>query len=109
MRIFFKRRVRCVFSPEGGAARKKPSCRSVVQTDEIVLNGRMVMKRGNTQGGLYFLVHFLVEVTSFYVLTCYTQSPYIWVLALIYDFAAFVPQGLFGWLRDRGLYVNFAL
>lgn len=67
------------------------------------------MKRGNTQGGLYFLVHFLVEVTSFYVLTCYTQSPYIWVLALIYDFAAFVPQGLFGWLRDRGLYVNFAL
>ncbi len=67
------------------------------------------MKRGNTQGGLYFLVHFLVEVTSFYVLTCYTQSPYIWVLALIYDFAAFVPQGLFGWMRDRGLYVNFAL
>ena len=67
------------------------------------------MKRAGTVGGLYFLVHFAVEVTSFYVLTCCTQNPFVWTLFLLYDFLAFVPQGVFGWLRDRGIRLNFAL
>lgn len=67
------------------------------------------MKRRNTLGGLYFLIHFMIEITSFYVLTCCTGSPFVWVLMLLYDFTAFVPQGVFGYLRDRGIYVNFAL
>lgn len=67
------------------------------------------MKRANTLGGLYFLIHFLVEITSFYVLTSYTPSRYVWIIMFIYDFAAFVPQGLFGYLRDKGIYVNLAL
>ena len=46
---------------------------------------------------------------SFYVLTCYIKSPYIWGLSLLYDFAAFVLQGFFGYLRDKGLRVNFGL
>ena len=67
------------------------------------------MKKANTLGGLYFLVHFLVEITSFYVVTSYTQSPYVWILMFVYDFVAFVPQGVFGYLRDNGIRVNFAL
>ena len=67
------------------------------------------MKKANAVGGLYFLVHFLLEVTSFYLMTEITHSPYVWVLMLLYDFTAFVPQGVFGWLRDRGIRVNYAL
>lgn len=67
------------------------------------------MKRAGTVGILYFMVHFLLEVVSFYVLTSYIQSPFVWVLFLAYDFAAFVPQGFFGWLRDIGVSINFAL
>ena len=67
------------------------------------------MKRRNTLGSLYFLIHFMLEITSFYVLTCCTQSPFVWTLMLLYDFTAFVPQGVFGYLRDRGIFVNFAL
>ena len=66
------------------------------------------MKRSNQIGGLYFIIHLLVEVTSFYVLTCYIKSPVIWGLSLLYDFVAFVMQGFFGFLRDKGLRVNLA-
>lgn len=58
---------------------------------------------------LYFAVHFSVEITSFYVLTSYTDSVYVWWLMLIYDFVAFVPQGFFGFLRDKNIKINFAL
>ena len=71
--------------------------------------GGLRVKKSDGVGGLYFLVHFLVEVTSFYVVTAYIDSPFIWALAFIYDFTAFVPQGVFGWLRDHGIRVNLAL
>ena len=67
------------------------------------------MKKSDQLGLFYFVIHFLVEVTSFYVLTCYIKSPYIWGLSLLYDFLAFVLQGFFGFLRDRGIKINFAL
>ena len=66
------------------------------------------MKKSNQVGILYFLIHFLVEITSFYILTSYFNSPFIWEISLLYDFSAFVPQGFFGYLRDKGIYVNFA-
>ena len=66
------------------------------------------MKKGTKTGVLYFIVHFLVEITSFYILTCCFKSPFIWGLSLLYDFIAFVPQGFFGWLRDKGIRINFA-
>lgn len=66
------------------------------------------MKRAYTLGGMYFGVHFLLEVTSYYILTSVTHDPHVWVLLLLYDFAAFVPQGLFGYLRDIGIRLNFA-
>ena len=62
----------------------------------------------NILGYLYFIIHFIAEITSFYILTLYTNSNLIWVLALLYDFIAFVPQGLLGYLRDKGLKINFA-
>lgn len=67
------------------------------------------LKKGNALGLLFFAIHFLVEVCSFFVLTYYTKSEYVWVIMLIYDFLAFVPQGFFGFLRDRGIKINFAL
>ena len=67
------------------------------------------MKRANAVGFLYFSVHFLVEITSFYVLTSYIDSPFVWLLMFIYDFMAFVPQGAFGFLRDMGIRINLAL
>ena len=54
------------------------------------------MKKSNTIGILYFIVHLIVEICSFYVLTSYIQSEFVWILMLIYDSLAFVPQGFFG-------------
>lgn len=67
------------------------------------------VKKAEISGVLYFFVHFLLEITSFYILTCYTDSALVWLLLLFYDAAAFVPQGFFGWLYDRGVKINFAL
>ena len=66
------------------------------------------MKR-NSIGVLYFFIHFIIEITSFYIITTYTSSNLVWMLALLYDFLAFVPQGLFGYLKDRGVNLNFSL
>ena len=66
------------------------------------------MKR-NLIGILYFFIHFIIEITSFYIITTYTSSNLVWILALLYDFLAFVPQGLFGYLKDRGVKLNFSL
>ena len=67
------------------------------------------MKRSSQMGLLYFVIHLLVEITSFYIMTGYFKSPFVWGLSLLYDFAAFVPQGFFGYLRDKGIRINFAL
>lgn len=66
------------------------------------------MKR-NSIGILYFFIHFIIEITSFYIITTYTSSNLVWILALLYDFLAFVPQGLFGYLKDREVKLNFSL
>jgi len=64
--------------------------------------------KNNIMGVLYFLIHFIIEVTSFYIVSIYTNSDLVWFLALFYDFFAFVPQGLFGYLNDIGIRINFA-
>ncbi len=63
----------------------------------------------NSLGILYFFIHFIIEITSFYIVTTYTSSNLVWVLALLYDFLAFVPQGIFGYLKDREVKLNFSL
>ncbi|MBQ3330544.1 MAG: hypothetical protein IJG87_05130 [Ruminococcus sp.] len=67
------------------------------------------MKKSNQLGLYYFFIHFLLEVACFYVLTSYIKSPLIWGVSLLYDFVAFVPQGFFGFLRDKGIRVDWAL
>ena len=68
------------------------------------------MKRPeNFLGILYFLVHFMVEITTFYIISSYVDSNIMWFLAFTYDFFAFVPQGLFGYLTDSGSKINFAV
>ena len=63
----------------------------------------------NIFGILYFFIHFIIEVTSFYIVSYYTSSSIAWFIAFFYDFFAFVPQGVFGYLRDKGIKINFAL
>ena len=63
----------------------------------------------NIIGILYFFVHFIIEVTSFYIVTYYSTTTVAWILALAYDFFAFVPQGFFGFLKDKGFAINFAV
>ena len=67
------------------------------------------MKRCDVQGVLYCLIHFCLEVVSFYVVTSYIHCEIIWVLAFLYDFLAFVPQGVFGYFADTGRKGNPAL
>lgn len=63
----------------------------------------------NVIGINYFFIHFIIEVTSFYILTSYTKSNLIWIIALLYDFLAFVPQGLFGYLKDKKVNLDFTI
>ena len=39
-------------------------------------------------GSLYFTIHLLLEVVSFYILTTYVSAGAAWFLALFYDFFA---------------------
>ena len=60
-------------------------------------------------GWLYFAVHFLVEVVTFYVLTAFVPDSAAWQIALLFDFFAFVPQGIYGYIRDSGIRINFGV
>ena len=62
--------------------------------------GRMYKR--NIQAIQYFFIHFFLEVVSFYVVMSYIRHDMIWMLALLYDFFAFVPQVIFGYFKDRG-------
>lgn len=66
------------------------------------------MNKRNIQAIQYFFIHFFLEVVSFYVVTSYIRHDMIWMLALLYDFFAFVPQGIFGYFKDRGQKLNLA-
>lgn len=53
-------------------------------------------------GIIFFFVHFLIEIVTFYVLSSYIKDPAITVLvSASYDFLAFVPQALYGYLLDK--------
>lgn len=65
------------------------------------------MKKANTIGLLYFIIHFLIEITSYYVVFSYYDSEYIALFALVYDTLAFVPEGLYGILNDIGIKIDF--
>ena len=61
-------------------------------------------------GLLYFYIHFVTEVTCFFILNELFKLPIsAWIIALTYDALAFVPQSIFGYLRDINKNVNFGL
>ena len=65
--------------------------------------------KSNKIGILYFFIHFIFEITAFYTISSYTDSDLIWLLALMYDFYGFVPQGLFGYLKDKGFKIDYLI
>ena len=64
------------------------------------------MKNKYLIGVIFFLVHFILEVTCFYILAAYTNSNMFPIIALAYDIIAFVPQGLIGAFSDKYRKVN---
>ena len=67
------------------------------------------MKKGYIVGIIYFLVHFILEVSCFYTLAAYTSNNMFFAIALMYDLFAFVPQGIIGDISDKHRDINFAL
>lgn len=51
---------------------------------------------------MYFYIHFIVEIASFYFLSTVTgNSKFVWLIPFIYDGMAFVPQALIGYINDK--------
>ena len=61
-------------------------------------------------GFLYFYIHFVTEVICFFVLGRYIASvPLLWLTSLTYDYLAFVPQSVIGYINDKFPKIPFAL
>ena len=61
-------------------------------------------------GYLYFYVHFVIEVVCFFYLSRITNnSNYIWLVPLIYDALAFVPQSIVGYVSDKYPKINMGI
>ncbi|MBR6351548.1 MAG: hypothetical protein IKR93_04430 [Firmicutes bacterium] len=60
-------------------------------------------KKNNLGTGLlYFYIHFVTEVICFFVLGRYVGTgPEIWIIFLLYDMLAFVPQAMIGYVSDK--------
>ena len=58
-------------------------------------------------GYLFFVIHFITEVLCFYYLESIKANEiFFWIVPMVYDCLAFVPQGLFGALFDKYRKVN---
>ena len=65
---------------------------------------------GLAPGWLYFYVHFVTEVVCFFALGRLAgDSAWLWIMPLIYDALAFVPQSLIGAWSDRHPRCNFGV
>lgn len=61
-------------------------------------------------GYLYFYVHFVLEVVCFFYLSRITNnSNYIWLVPIIYDALAFVPQSIVGYISDKYPKLNIGI
>lgn len=66
--------------------------------------------RKNPTGLLYFYVHFVTEVLSFYGLYSYLgNGPKLWIIFILYDMLAFVPQAIIGYISDKRRGIPFGL
>lgn len=69
-----------------------------------------VLKEDNiTCGYLYFYIHFVVEVVCFFFLTRISNSPIVWLVPLLYDAFAFVPQSIIGYISDKYPKINMGI
>ena len=70
-----------------------------------------VLKEKNIGAGyLYFYIHFITEVVCFYLLFKIRGNSYLlWMIPLLYDALAFVPQSIFGYFSDKHPKINLAL
>lgn len=61
------------------------------------------LKQDNiTVGYLYFYIHFITEIICFFYLTRITNgSNIVWIIPIIYDGLAFVPQSFIGYFYDK--------
>lgn len=51
---------------------------------------------------LYFYVHFILEVVCYFVLYSLIGNSFLlWIIPLIYDAVAFVPQSIIGYINDK--------
>lgn len=74
----------------------------------------MIIKAFNSQniklGYLYFFIHFITEVLCFYYLeSLKITEVFFWTIPMVYDFLAFVPQGLIGYFFDKHQKINGCL
>ena len=61
-------------------------------------------------GYLYFYVHFVLEVVCLFYLSRITNnSNYIWLVPIIYDALAFVPQSIVGYISDKYPKINMGI
>lgn len=71
---------------------------------------RIREQNSNIVGYLYFYIHFITEVACFFFLARIVgDSALLWVLPLLYDTLAFVPQSLIGYINDKYPKINLAL
>ena len=64
------------------------------------------MKNKYLIGFIFFIIHFILEVTCFYTLAAFTDNKMYYIIALSYDLIAFVPQGIIGYFSDKYRKVN---
>ena len=61
-------------------------------------------------GYLYFYIHLITEIACFYFLSKVTNnSNIVWLIPLIYDGMAFVPQAVIGKISDKYRKIKFSL
>lgn len=61
-------------------------------------------------GYLYAYIHLITELACFYLLNKMTNGAgFIWLIPLIYDSMAFVPQALIGYINDKNNKIKFSL
>ena len=66
-------------------------------TVKIIIKKRIkTMSKADMTGLKYFIVHMCVEIICFHLLRYYYPTELAGIIALTYDFFAFVPQGIIG-------------
>lgn len=62
----------------------------------------LLLKNNIGSGYLYFYVHFILELVCYFILYSFIGNAFLlWIIPLIYDTVAFVPQSVIGYLSDK--------